>query len=161
MKVAITRPIQEAGLKMLRDQFEVIVHDDTIMSEDELKQFAQGADALVTLITDKVTDGVMEAAGEQLKVIAQYAVGYDNVDLDAAKRRGIAVTNTPGVLSGPSVSEHALNLMFAVARHTVPADAFMRQGKYTQWDPNLYLGQQLMGCSLSSCTTSSNYSPLD
>jgi len=145
MNVVVTRPIPDAGLNLMRELYNVTVHDDTLMSEDELCDFVKGADAIVSLITEKISDKVMAAAGDQLKIIAQFAVGYDNIDLEAAKKRGILVTNTPGVLSGPAVAEHALNLMFAIARHTVPADAFMRTGKYSQWDPNLFIGQQLTG----------------
>lgn len=144
-KVIATRPIPEAGLNAIRDKCELTVHDDRIKTEEELKGLVTGAEIIISLLTDKITDAVMEAAGPQLKAICQYTVGYDNIDMEAAKRRGVIITNTPGAISGPAVAEHAVNLMFAVARHTVPADAYMRQGKYTQWDPNLYLGQLLMG----------------
>lgn len=143
--VVVTRPIEEAGLKMLREHYRVTVHNDSLMSNNQLKKFVQGADAIVSLLTEKITDEVLTAAGPGLKIVAQYAVGFDNVDLGAAKMRGIPVTNTPGFFSGPAVAEHVINLMFAVSRHTVPADAFMRTGKYKQWDPNLFLGQQLSG----------------
>lgn len=145
MRVAITRPIHEAGLVLLGDEFDVDIHADEVMSLEDLKEFSKGANALITLLTDKVNDEVLEFAGEQLKVIAQYAVGMDNIDVEAAKKRGIAVTNTPGNLSGVAVAEQALNFMFALARHTVSADAFMRGGEFQQWDPNLFLGQQLTG----------------
>ncbi len=143
--VVVTRPIHEAGLKILKEHFTVTLHDNALMSESELRAFVKGADAIVSLLTEKMNDEVMQAAGEQLKIIAQYAVGFDNIDLEAAKKRGIAVTNTPGYLSGPAVAEHVLNMMFALARHTLPADAFMRGGMYKQWDPNLFLGQLLTG----------------
>lgn len=144
-RVVITRPIQEAGIKKLKEHFIVDVHSDALMSEKQLKAFVKGADAIVSLLTEKISDSVLEAAGPQLKIVAQYAVGFDNIDLEAAKKRGVIVTNTPGFLSGPAVAEHVFNLMFAIARHTVPADKFMRGGKYKQWDPNLFLGQQLTG----------------
>lgn len=144
-KVVVTRPIHEAGLKILKQHFDVTVHDDTLMKAGELKAFVAGADAIVSLLTEKIDEEVLEAAGPQLKVISQYAVGFENIDLDAAKKRGIPVTNTPGVFSGPAVAEHVFNLMFAVARHTVQADPFMRKGKYKQWDPTLFLGQELTG----------------
>jgi lactate dehydrogenase-like 2-hydroxyacid dehydrogenase len=145
LKIVVTRPIHEAGLTILKKHFDVTVHDDSIMTAKELKDFVKGADGIVSLLTEKITADVLDAAGPQLKIVAQFAVGYDNIDLKAAAERNIYVTNTPGYLSGPAVAEHVFNLMFAVARHTVPADAFMRTGKYKQWDPNLFLGQQLTG----------------
>lgn len=144
-RIAVTRPIHDAGLEILRKHFEVDIHPDEEFKEGELEKFVKGADAIASLLTEKITDEVMEAAGPQLKVIAQYAVGFDNIDLEAAKNRGILVTNTPGALSAPAVAEHVFNLMFSVARHTLPADNFMRTGKYQHWDPNLYLGQLLTG----------------
>ncbi|MBU6388887.1 D-glycerate dehydrogenase [Patescibacteria group bacterium] len=144
-KVVVTRPIHEAGLKMLQSRYAVTVHADTIMTPTQLRTFVKGADAVVTLLTDAVDDTMMEAAGSQLKVIAQYAVGFDNIDLEAAKQRGIIVCNTPGAISAPAVAEHAVTLMFATARHLLPADTFMRHGRYKHWDPNLFLGRDLVG----------------
>jgi lactate dehydrogenase-like 2-hydroxyacid dehydrogenase len=137
-RIAITRPIPEAGLQILRAQgYDLALHDDKIMKEDELKKFVADADAILPMLTEKLTAEVIKAAGPQLKAICSFNVGYDNIDMDAAKRHGITVTNTPGSLSGPPVVEQTLNLMFAVARHTVAADQFTRKGKYKQWDPTL------------------------
>lgn len=147
-RIVVTHPIHEAGLKLLRDRFEVKVHEKKELSDTDFKKLVKGADALVTLLTDQVTAEVMDAAGSQLKIIAQFAVGFDNVDLEAAKQRNIFVTNTPGGISGPAVAEHALMLMLSVARHTVPADAFMRTGKYKQWDPDIFIGRQLTGATV-------------
>jgi glyoxylate reductase len=144
-KLVITRPIPEEGMAMLRDRYEIVVHDDWLMNEDQLKEFVTGADVLVSLLTDPVTDAVMEAAGPQLRLISQYTVGFDNVDLAAAKRRGITVTNTAGSISGPAVAEHVFALMFAVARHIRTADHYTRTGQYKHWEPNLFIGELLTG----------------
>jgi lactate dehydrogenase-like 2-hydroxyacid dehydrogenase len=142
-RLVVTRPIPEQGLAKLRERYEVVVHEDWLMNDDQLKEFVRGADVIVSLLTDHMTDEVMEAAGPQLKMIAQYTVGYDNIDLDAAKRRGIMVTNTAGAISGPAVAEHTFALMFACARHIIPADRYVRNGQYKHWEPNLFIGEIL------------------
>lgn len=144
-KLVITHPIHEAGIRLLKDYFEIEQHSEKLLNEEALMQLVTGAEGLITWLTDPVTDRVLEAAGSQLKIIAQYAVGFDNIDLEAAAKRNILVTNTPGVISGPAVAEHAFTLMFAVARHTVPADHFLRTGMYKHWDPEIFVGQQLTG----------------
>jgi glyoxylate reductase len=101
-------------------------------------------DAIVTLLTDKIDAEVMDIAGPQLKLIANYAVGFDNIDLKAAQERNIVVTNTPGVLT-EAVAEHTFALLLAVARRVVEADKFSRANKYKQWEPELLLGTQLKG----------------
>jgi lactate dehydrogenase-like 2-hydroxyacid dehydrogenase len=145
-KIVVTRPIAENGLNLLRNAgHEVIVHDDWLMNEDQLKEFVVGAEVILCLLTDPVTDAVMEAAGSQFKLIATYNVGYDNIDLHAAKRRGLTVTSTAGFISSIAVAEHAFALMFAVARMVRPADNYVRGGNYHYWNPNLFTGQQLRG----------------
>ncbi len=146
MKVVVTRPIPEEGLQIIRDRgHEVVVHDDTVKSEDQLVEMVVGADVIVPLLSEKITPRVLEAAGPQLKAICQFTVGYDNVDVEAIKAKNLLLTNTPGAISAPAVSEQAIALMFAAGRHIVEADAFMRSGQYQQWDPNLFLGQGFMG----------------
>lgn len=143
MRIAITRPIPEAGIKLLRQHHEVVVHEDKVLSVSELKDFIKGADIVISLLSEKLTEEVLESAKDTLKAICQFTVGFDNIDVEAAKRLGIIVTNTPGSISANAVAEHAVNLMFSLARHTDPADKFMRAGKYKQWDPNLFLGYNL------------------
>ncbi|CAN5141693.1 D-glycerate dehydrogenase [soil metagenome] len=145
-KIVVTRPIADNGLNKLREAgHEVIVHDDWLMNEDQLKEFVQGAEVILCLLTDPITDDVMEAAGENLKLIATYNVGYDNIDLHAAKKRGLTVTSTAGFISSVAVAEHAFALMFAVARMVRPADNYLRSGQYQYWNPNIFTGQQLRG----------------
>ena len=89
----------------------------------------------------------MDAAGPQLKIVANYAVGYDNIDVAAAEQRNVIMTNTPDVLT-ESVAEHAIALMFAISRRIVESDQFMRDGKYVGWAPMLFLGNDLVGKTL-------------
>lgn len=149
MKVYITRKIPEAGIKMLQEKgYEVEVSDfDGVLPREKLLEKVKGADAILSLLTDKINDEVMEAAGPQLKIVANYAVGYDNLDLETAKKRGIILTNTPEVLI-ESVAEQTIALMFAISRRIVESDQFMRDGKYIGWAPFLFLGNDLVGKTL-------------
>jgi glyoxylate reductase len=105
-------------------------------------------DALLSLLTDKIDEEVMQAAGPNLKVIGNYAVGFDNIDLPAAKRHGIAVTNTPAPEVAESVAEHTIMLMLGLAHRLVESDAFARAKKYKGWSPTLLMGNDLGGKTL-------------
>ncbi len=148
-KIFITRKILEVGIKLLQEKgFEVEVSDfDGVLPREQLLVKIKGADAVLSLLTDKVNAEFFDAAGPQLKIVANYAVGYDNIDVPEAKKRGIVVTNTPDVLT-ESVAEHAIALMFALAHRIVEADQFMRDGKYIGWAPMLFLGNDLVGKTL-------------
>jgi len=128
--------------------FEVEVSDfDGVLPREQLLQKVKGADAILSLLTDKINGEVLDAAGPQLKIVANYAVGYDNFDLAAAKQRNVVMTNTPDVLT-ESVAEHAIALIFAITRRIVESDQFMRDGKYTGWAPMIFLGNDLVGKTL-------------
>lgn len=146
MKVVVTRKIPGPAVDLLQQQgYDVVENQEgRVLSPDQLKTFVNGADAILSLLTDKITGEVMEAAGKQLKIIANYAVGYDNIDLVAARARGIVVTNTPGGFE-MSVAEHSIALILALARKVVQADAYVRAGKYVQWEPEIFLGTELSG----------------
>lgn len=146
MKVFVTRQIPEAGIKMLREKgYDVEVSDfDGVLPREKLLEKVKGADAILSLLTDKINAEIFDAAGPQLKIVANYAVGYDNLDLEAAKKRGVMMTNTPEVLT-ESVAEHTIALMFTIARRIVESDQFMRDGKYVSWAPLLFLGNDLVG----------------
>ncbi|HRY52482.1 MAG TPA: D-glycerate dehydrogenase [Candidatus Portnoybacteria bacterium] len=148
-KVFVTRQIPDAGIKMLREKgFEVEVSDvDGVMPREQLLARVKGVDAILSLLTDKMNAEVMEAAGPQLKIIANYAVGIDNITLPDAAAHNVIITNTPGVLT-ESVAEHAIALMFAIARKVVESDQYMRDGKYHGWAPMLFLGNDLVGKTL-------------
>jgi glyoxylate reductase len=148
-KVFITRKIPEVGPNLLKQAgFEVeISPQDEIISREDLLKKVRGADAILSILTDKIDGQVMDAAGPQLKIVANFAMGFDNLDVAAAKQRNIILTNTPDVLT-ESVAEHTIALMFAISRRIIESDQFMRDGKYTGWQPMLFLGNDLVGKTL-------------
>lgn len=148
-KVFITRKIPEAGINLLKEKgFEVEISDfDGVLPREQLLEKIKGADAVLSLLTDKINAEFFDAAGAQLKIVANYAVGYDNIDVPEAKKRNIVVTNTPDVLT-ESVAEHAVALMVSAARRIAESDKFMRNGKYIGWAPMLLLGNDLAGKTL-------------
>lgn len=103
-----------------------------------------GADAILSLLTDKIDAVFLDKVGPQLKIVANYAVGYDNVDLEAAKARNVYVTNTPGGFE-KSVAEHAVLLMLAVGRKIIEADKYVRADEFERWDPNIFIGMEFSG----------------
>ncbi|MBL8746100.1 MAG: D-glycerate dehydrogenase [Phycisphaerae bacterium] len=123
--------------------------DHGVMSGDELRAFVKGADAIVSWFCDRVTDEVIAAAGPQLKIIANYAVGYENIDLAAARRRGIIVTNTPDAVT-EGTADMAWALLLAAARRLIHADRFARSG---EWATHGILGpSQMIGASIAGRT---------
>ena len=148
-KIFVTRQIPASGIELLKDKgFEVEVSDvDGVLPREQLLAKVKGVDAILPLLTDKVDAELMDAAGPQLKVIANYAVGYDNINLKDAAAHNIIITNTPDVLT-ESVAEHAIALIFALAHRIVESDQYMRDGKYTGWAPMLFLGNDLVGKTL-------------
>jgi len=144
MKVFVTRKIPESGIDLLKKEgFDVEVSDfDGVLSHEKLIEKIKGADAILSLLTDKIDGKAMDASGAQLKVIANYAVGYDNLNLEDAKKRNITLTNTPEVLS-ETVAEHTFALLLAIAHRIVESDQYFRDGKYIGWAPLLLLGQDV------------------
>ena len=147
-KVFITREIPEIGINLLKEKgYEVEVGPEEKISREDLIEKAKGADAILSVLTEKIDGEVMESAGEQLKIVANYAVGYNNIDVEEAKKKNIMVTNTPGVLT-ESVAEHAIAFLFSIAERIVEADKFMRAGKYKAWGPKMLLGADIQGKTL-------------
>jgi len=147
MKVFVTRQIPEPGLALLRKEFDVeISSHDRVIKKQELMNSVKGKDGLLCLLTDPVDRDVISAE-PNLKMIASYAVGYDNIDVKAATERGIPVSNTPGVLTD-TTAELAWALLFAVARRIIEGDRFTREGRFTGWAPMLMLGQDLTNKTL-------------
>ena len=147
--VALSRPLLEDGLAALQDAHTVHVHEppaDPEAVEDHLIAIAQDADVLVTTVDDPVTERVI-AACDHLPLIAQYGVGVDNIDLDAAAAHDTIVTNTPGVLTD-ATADFTWALLLAVARHVKAADAFVRDGQFERWETTLLLGMELRGKTL-------------
>ena len=151
MKIFVTRIVPEAGIKMLKDKgYEIAVNpEDRVLTKEELITALkdQNYDALFCLLTDKIDSEVMDSFGPQLKVVANMAVGFDNIDAQEAKKRGIMITNTPGVLTD-TVAEHTFSLMLSIAHRIPEADKFTRALKYQGWAPMLLLGSDLSGKTL-------------
>ena len=151
MFIYVTRKIPQAGIDLLKKQkgFDVKVSPhNRVLAKKELIKNAAGADALLPLLTDKIDSEVMDGIGKQLKIIGNYAVGFDNIDLKAAKERGIMVTNTPGPEITRSVAEYTVALILACAKRIVEADKYTRQKKYKGWAPMLFLGTNVFGKTL-------------
>ncbi len=149
MKVFVTRKIPQVGLDLLKAKH-IEVEVSTLerpLTREELMEKIKGFDGILSQLVDKIDGEVMEAAGKQLKVIANYAVGYDNLKVQDAHERDIILTNTPDVLTD-AVADHAMALMLAVARRVVESDRFSRAGKYDGWQPFLLLGQDVFGKTL-------------
>jgi len=145
-KIFITMRLPEEGLKMLDEHEVEIFEGDAPPSKQEIIEGTRGKDALICLLTDKIDSEVMNASSN-LKIIANYAAGYDNIDIDEATKRGIFVTNTPGVLT-ETVADLAWALILAAARRIVEGDKFMRGGKFKGWAPMLLLGSDVYGKTL-------------
>ncbi len=148
-RVFVTRRLFEAGLAPLRRaglEIDVRPADDPI-GRDELLARARGAHALVTLLTDRVDDALLEAAGPQLRIVANYAVGYDNIDVAACTRRGVAVANTPDVLT-EATADQAFALLLAVARRVREGHALVASGGWSGWQPMQLVGREVGGATL-------------
>lgn len=146
-KVYVTRVIPQEGLDVLKKEFTVEVWSkDHPIPKSELIKKVRDADAILSLLTDTIDASVMDAAS-RLKVISNYAVGYNNIDINAATERGIVVTNTPGVLT-ETTADFAWALLMAAARRIVEADRFVRAKKFTGWKPMLFLGVDVHGKTL-------------
>ncbi len=150
-KIYITRMVPESGIKMLKDKgYEVAINpEDRVLAKEELIDNLKGQnyDALFCLLTDKIDGEVMDSFGPQLKIVANMAMGFDNINIEEAKKRGIIITNTPGVLTN-TVAEHTFALMLVIAHRVVEADKFTRALKYQGWAPMLLLGNDLSGKTL-------------
>lgn len=147
-KVFVTRAIPEKGLEIIRDFCKVVVWPNELPpARDELLQRVRGVDGLLSLLTDKIDIEVMDEAGPQLKVISNLAVGFDNIDVNAATARKIPVGNTPDVLTD-ATADFAFALMMAVARRIPEAERYVHEGKWKTWGPMTLLGVDLKGAIL-------------
>ena len=150
MKVVVTRKIPRVGIDVLEDAgFEVVGNpSDRLLTPAELKDFVKGADGILCLIVDKISKEVIDAAGPNLKIISNYGVGYDNIDVEYAKSKGIMVANTPSELSSRAVAEFTIGLIFSVLKRIVEGDEFARRGDIGGWKPEIFLGMNLEGKTL-------------
>ncbi len=144
-RVVVTRKVSDPLIPALRAQegFDVVAHNTVEpMAPGELVAFVRGAHAIVSIADDKITDEVFEAAGPDLKIVANYAVGYDNVDLDAAIARHVWVTHTVGV-ENSAVAELTFGVALALMRGIVAGDRLVRAGEFKYWDAFRLLGPEL------------------
>jgi len=147
-KVLVTREIPERGLSKIREFFEVdLWTDEAPPPKDVILERIRDKDALVSLLTDPIDEEVFDAA-PKLRIVSQYAVGYDNIKVEEATKRGVYVTNTPGVLT-ETVADFTFALMLAVARRVVEADRYVREGKWkVGWHPLMMVGTDVYGATL-------------
>ena len=143
--VAVTAPLSVDVTAYLSDIAEVRLLDPA-RRQDVLAGVA-GASGILSMLSDAVNDELFDAAGAQLQVCANYAVGYNNMDLAAARARGIVCSNTPDVLT-LATAELAWSLLFAAARRTVEGDAMMRRGEFHGWKATMLLGADITGRTL-------------
>lgn len=149
-KIFITQRIPDQGPNLLLETLgaENVEYNDQdgVLPKAELIQRAQGKDIVLSLLTDQI-DEEFFAACPDLKMVANYAVGYNNIDVEAAQKRNIAVSNTPGVLD-ETTADLAFALIMASARRLLESDSYMRAGKYKNWEPMGFLGQDIFEATL-------------
>ena len=147
-KIFISAKIPEAGIKMLREKeyaVDIYKNSDPI-TKAVLKDRLAETDALISLLSDTIDEEIIGAA-PKLKIIANYAVGYNNIDLEAARKRGIIVSNTPDILT-PATADLTWALILSVSKRIPEADRFMRAGRFKGWGPQLMLGGDVSGKTL-------------
>ena len=134
MKIFVTRKISAAGLNLLKTSGHAVrtYPRDRVILRKELLKRVRGCDAVLTMLNDRVDEEFLLAAGPQLKIVANYAVGYDNFDLAKMKKHSVLAANTPGALN-EAVAEHTFALLMAVARRIPESDRFARSGKFKGW----------------------------
>ncbi len=146
--IYVTRMIPEQTINELRQFADVEVNPhDRALTRSELIEAVRGRDAVITLLTDSVDGEVLDAAGPQCKIFANYAVGFNNFDLKAATDRGVILTNTPGVLDDATATE-AWALLLAAARRIPESERYVRAKKWQGWSPMAFLGQDVDGKTL-------------
>ena len=145
-KVLVTREMPEAGLRPL-EEFDVTTLSEGPPERDELLKAARGVAGVLCTLTEQIDAEFMDVAGDSLKVVANMAVGYDNVDLEAAKERGVVITNTPEVLN-ETTADTAFMLMLVAARRLGEGERIVRAGEWEAWGPKMLLGPDVWGKKL-------------
>jgi glyoxylate reductase len=145
--VTVTRVIPEVGLHLLREHADVrLWEDDLPPSPDELQSLLEGCDGALTLLTDRI-DGAVLDRNPNLRVVSNLAVGYDNIDVDAATERGVLICNTPDVLTN-ATADATWSLLLAAARRIPESMEYVRAGRWKTWGPLLLLGQEVSGATI-------------
>ncbi|MFX1536033.1 MAG: 2-hydroxyacid dehydrogenase [Promethearchaeota archaeon] len=145
-KVVMTHKIPDAGLKLLEETFNVVILDETKPMREQLLEQIVDSEFLVPLLSLKIDAEILDKAN-QLKLIANYAVGYDNIDVEAAKERNILVSNTPDVLTN-ATADLTWALMLAISRRILEGDKLCRSGADWKWSPEFHLGVEITGATL-------------
>ena len=140
-EVILTQEIPQPGIDLLNKHVDLFNKKRRPMSRQDILSNIAGKAGLICLLTDRIDAEIIDA-GEQLQVIANYAVGYNNIDIEAATKRKIPVTNTPGVLT-ETTADLTFALILSIARRIIEADKFTRQGKFAGWEPMLFLGHDI------------------
>lgn len=148
-RVFVTRKLPDALLAPLAEVCDVTMHhsEDLAIEREELLSHVRGVDGILTMLTEKMDEAVLEVAGPQLKVISNMAVGVDNIDLNAAHKRNITVCNTPDVLT-ESTADLTFALLLATARRLVQSSQTLRAGLWREWSPFSFAGQDVYGKTL-------------
>jgi lactate dehydrogenase-like 2-hydroxyacid dehydrogenase len=147
-RVFVTRRIPDEGLRPILEATDATVWPDELPPpRDVLLGAVEGCDGILTLLTDRVDAELLDRAGPRLRVVSNYAVGFDNVDVAETARRGVAVGNTPGVLT-ETTADLAFALILASARRLPEAERFVREGRWRTWSPTLLLGSDVHGATL-------------
>src|SRR5438552_14427707 len=147
MKVYVTRPVFDGVIDRLRREFEVELNtEDRILTKQELTAHLRDKDGALTLLTDAIDLELLQST-PKLKVVANFAVGFNNVTIESATELGVAVTNTPGVLT-ETTADFAWTLLMAAARRVAEGDKFARAGKFKAWGPKMLLGYDVYGKTL-------------
>ncbi|HKT59399.1 MAG TPA: D-glycerate dehydrogenase, partial [Gemmatimonadales bacterium] len=146
--VVVTRRLPEAVHQALTREFDARLNaDDRPLSADGLREALGSADALLTTVTDKMTAEVLAAEPRRTRLVANFGVGFNNIDIEAAKARGIAVSNTPDVLTD-ATADLAITLLLMVARRTGEGERHLRGGQWTGWRPTHMMGTHVTGKTL-------------
>jgi glyoxylate reductase len=147
-KVFVARAIPDDGLRPILEACDARVWEDEVQPpRDELLRAIEGCDGVLTLLTDRVDDEFLDRAGPGLRVVSNLAVGFDNIDVPACTARGIAVGNTPGVLTD-TTADLAFALLMAAARRVAEGDRYVRAGRWRTWGPMLLMGPDVHGSTL-------------
>ena len=147
-KVFVTRAIPDKGYDLIKVACDVDLWTaDLPPSRDELLKHTRGVDGLLCMLTERIDAEVLDAAGSHLKVVSNFAVGFDNIDVDAATARHVPVGNTPDVLTD-ATADFSFALMMNASRRILEGDRIVRNGKWKTWEPMLLLGNEMKGSTL-------------
>ncbi len=145
--IFLTRRIEDSGINLLKEKgFSIDINDsDSIPSQEEIINFLNKKqyDAVVTLLTDKIDAKVFDSSSNT-KLFVNFASGFDNININEAKEKGVTICNAPAVVTSEAVAEHTLALILALAARIVEADQFVRDGKYTGWSPTNFIGTDVL-----------------